>query len=167
MKGTFVFILLLCVAVSFIAFKKDPQLAQEGLWDGLKMLGTILPILVVAFIMAGMVEKILPRDLLAQILGPASGFQGLAIGTLAGAIMPGGPFILFPIMAALLKAGAGVGPLVAFLSSWALIGFHRLLIYEAPIMGWQFALVRLAASVIFPIIIGYFADWVWRLYTQT
>ena len=166
MKGTFLFILILCLAASIIAFKKDPQLVNDGFVQGMKMLGKILPILVVAFFLAGMVEQILPKDLLADILGPESGFRGLALGTLAGAVMPGGPFILFPLMAVLLKAGAGVGPLVAFLSSWALLGFHRLLIYEAPIMGWKFALCRMAASLIFPVVIGYFADWAWKVWSR-
>ena len=166
MKGTFVFILFLCLVVSFIAFRKDPQLAHDGLLQGLGMLWKILPILVVAFILAGMMEQILPRDFLARIMGRDSGLQGLLLGTLAGAVMPGGPFVLFPIMAVLLKAGAGVGPLVAFLSSWALLGFHRLLIYEAPIMGWKFALCRMAASLIFPVLIGYFAEQTWRLYIR-
>ena len=166
MKGTFLFILILCLAATIIAFKKDPQLVNDGFVQGMKMLAKILPILLVAFILAGMVEQILPKDLLADILGPESGFRGLALGTLAGAVMPGGPFILFPLMAVLLKAGAGVGPLVAFLTSWALLGFHRLLIYEAPIMGWKFALCRMAASLIFPIIIGYFADWAWKVWSR-
>ncbi|EFI35877.1 conserved hypothetical protein [Desulfonatronospira thiodismutans ASO3-1] len=166
MKGTFLFILILCLAATIIAFKKDPQLVNDGFVQGMKMLAKILPILLVAFILAGMVEQILPKDLLADILGPESGFRGLALGTLAGAVMPGGPFILFPLMAVLLKAGAGVGPLVAFLTSWALLGFHRLLIYEAPIMGWKFALCRMAASLIFPIVIGYFADWAWKAWSR-
>ncbi len=113
-----------------------------------------------------MVEQILPRDILADILGRDSGLRGLLLGTLAGAVMPGGPFVLFPILAVLLKAGAGVGPLVAFLSSWALLGFHRLIIYEAPILGWKFALCRMAASLIFPVIIGYFADLTWIFYLK-
>ncbi len=166
MKGTFTFILILCLTATLIAFRKDPQLAQDGLIQGLKMLWKIMPILVLAFILAGMMEKIIPRDFLAQLLGWDSGLKGLMLGTMAGAVMPGGPFILFPMMAVLMKAGAGIGPLVAFLSSWALIGMHRMLIFEAPIMGWQFTLCRVGASLFFPIIIGYFADWIWRLYSS-
>jgi uncharacterized protein len=166
MKGTFTFILILCLTATFIAFKKDPQLAHDGFIQGLKMLWKILPILVLAFILAGMMEKIIPRDFLAHLLGWDSGFRGLFLGTLAGSVMPGGPFVLFPMMAVLMNAGAGIGPLVAFLSSWALIGFHRVVIYEAPIMGWKFTLCRLGASLIFPIIIGYFSDWIWKLYSR-
>ncbi|WP_084301725.1 permease [Desulfonatronovibrio hydrogenovorans] len=166
MKGTFVFILILCLTATFIAFKKDPQLAHDGLIQGLKMLWKILPILVLAFILAGMMEKIIPRDFLAQLLGWDSGLKGLILGTMAGAVMPGGPFILFPMMAVLMNAGAGIGPLVAFLSSWALVGLHRVVIYEAPIMGWKFTLVRLGASLIFPVIIGYLSDVIWRMYSK-
>jgi len=62
MKGTFLLILILCLTATLIAFKKDPQLANDGFFQGLKMLWKILPILVVAFILAGMMEKIIPRD---------------------------------------------------------------------------------------------------------
>ncbi len=80
MKGTFLFILILCLAASIIAFKKDPQLVNEGFVQGMKMLGKILPILVVAFILAGMVEQILPKDLLADILGTGIRVQGTGPG---------------------------------------------------------------------------------------
>ncbi|MFW5731478.1 MAG: permease [Desulfonatronovibrionaceae bacterium] len=167
MKATFIFILTLCLVTTFIAMKKDLQLAQEGLYQGLEMLLRLMPILIVAFILAGMMEKIIPREYMAQMLGQDSGFKGLFIGALAGAVMPGGPFVLFPIMAVILKAGAGIGPLVSFLSSWALMGIHRVLVYEAPIMGWKFTLCRLGASLVFPLFIGYFSSLLWKYYSAS
>ena len=45
------------------------------------------------------------------------GMKGILIASAAGAISPGGPFINFPLVAALYQAGAGVGaPLAGYLA---------------------------------------------------
>ncbi|MBN2141070.1 MAG: permease [Desulfovibrionaceae bacterium] len=161
MKSTFWIMLALALLASFLAFRKGPDLALEGLKDGGGMLLDILPILIPAFILAGMMTKVVPPDLLGRWLGQESGLRGLLTGTLAGALAPGGPFVLFPILAVLLKAGASAGAVMAFLSSWALMAAHRTLIFEVPIMGWRFTLCRLAASLVFPILIGLVGQLLW------
>ena len=42
------------------------------------------------FIAAGMIGKVLPRELMTQWLGEESGMRGLILGTLAGLVTPGG-----------------------------------------------------------------------------
>jgi uncharacterized membrane protein YraQ (UPF0718 family) len=108
-----------------------------------------------------MIGMVLPKDLMSQWLGDDSGLRGLVLATIAGTVTPGGPFIQFPIVASLFKAGAGVGPLMAYLSAWSLLGVNRFLVWEAPLLGWKLSLVRVAASVIFPIVIGYFSRFIW------
>ena len=114
-----------------------------------------------AFIAAGMMIKALPRELLSRFLGEESGLNGLLNATLAGGLTPGGPFIQFPIMAALLKNGAGIAPIAAYLSAWSLLGVNRFLVYELPLLGWRLSVTRLAASIVFPIIIGIMARFLW------
>jgi len=82
-----------------------------------------------------------------------------------GALTPGGPFVPFPLVASLWKAGTGIGPLVSYLTAWSLLGFHRILIYEGPIMGWRFVAVRLASAILAPIGVGYVAILLDRLLT--
>ena len=104
MIPTLVIMLLFAIALTVLAYLKDPSLPVAGLQDGGKMLLGIIPILVLAFVAAGMIGKVLPRELLTQWLGNESGFRGLAIATAAGSITPGGPFIQFPIVAALCRS---------------------------------------------------------------
>ena len=151
---TILIMLAMSVTLTVIAYFKGPDLPWEGLKAGAKLLWSILPVMIIAFIAAGMISQVLPRELMTRWLGEESGLQGLAIATVAGAFTPGGPFVQFPIVAALLKAGAGVAPLMAYISAWSMLGMNRFLVYEVPLLGWKLALSRITASLIFPVVIG-------------
>jgi len=158
---TLVIMLVLAGVLTLTAYLKAPGLPVEGLKAGGKLFLSILPTLIIAFIAAGMISQVLPRELMTRWLGEESGLRGLLIATLAGAVTPGGPFVQFPIVATLLKAGAGVAPLMAYISAWSLLGVNRLLVYEIPLLGWKLALSRLTVSLIFPIIIGLLTRLLW------
>jgi len=147
--------------LTILAYTKDPALPLEGLKDGGKLLLNILPALLLAFIAAGMISKVLPRELMTRLLGEDSGFRGLCIASVAGAVTPGGPFVQFPIVAALLKSGAGIAPLMTYISAWSLLGLNRFLIYEVSLLGWKLACSRMIASLIFPILIGLLTRFIW------
>jgi len=161
MKITVLVMAILTGTLTIVAYMKDPHLPWEGLKDGWKLFWGIFPALVLAFIAAGMIGKVLPREAMTRLLGEESGIRGLMIGTVAGALTPGGPFVQFPIVAALLKSGAGVAPLMAYITSWSLLGINRFLIYEVNLLGWKLATCRMAASLIFPVIIGILTRMVW------
>ena len=153
--------LFLAGALVVMAYMKNPHLPVQGLKAGGKLFWDILPSLVLAFIAAGMITMVLPRELMTRWLGEESGLRGLVIATLAGSVTPGGPFVQFPIVAALLKSGAGIAPLMAYLTAWSLLGLNRILVYEIPMLGWKLALCRVTASLIFPIVIGLITRFLW------
>jgi uncharacterized membrane protein YraQ (UPF0718 family) len=128
----------------------------QGLRSGLGMILQILPLLLCAFIVAGMVQVLLPRDLIAKWVGAESGFRGILIGTVAGGLSPGGPYVSLPIVAGLLRAGAGTGTMVAFLTGWSLWAVARLPM-EVGILGWKFTFIRLATTFFFPPVAGWLA----------
>ncbi len=161
MNITFWIMLLLASALTTIAYTKNPLLTLEGLKAGGKLFWDILPAMILAFVAAGMITKVLPRELLTRWMGEGSGFRGLIVASLAGSLTPGGPFIQFPIVAALLKSGAGIAPMMAYVSAWSLLGLNRFLVYEMPLLGWKHSVARMAASMIFPVIIGVLTRFVW------
>ncbi len=128
----------------------------QGLRSGFGMIFQILPLLLCAFIVAGMVQVLLPRDLIAKWVGAESGFRGILIGTVAGGLSPGGPYVSLPIVAGLLRAGAGTGTMVAFLTGWSLWAVARLPM-EVGILGWKFTFIRLATTFFFPPVAGWLA----------
>jgi len=160
MKAAFFTMLSLSVVLGIIAYHKSPQLPVEALKSGGGLLLRLIPVLILAFFVAGLMEVLLPKELLIQWVGAESGFKGILIGTCLGAVAPGGPFIQFPIVAAMFKAGAHIGPLIAYLSAWALIGINRVIAFEIPLLGFQITFTRLICSLIFPVIIGYLARFV-------
>ena len=149
----------LAAAATALAYQRG--LAREGVAQTVSLLGQVAPILVPAFLLAGMVSVLVPTETLTRLLGEEAGVRGLLIGTLAGALTPGGPFLAFPLLAVLLKGGASVGAVSAYLSSWALLGVHRMLAFEIPILGARFVAVRAVACLAAPALVGWLAQILW------
>ena len=128
---------------------------------GLKLAGNLLlqiiPILIFAFIIAGMIQVLVPTEMISRWVGVESGFRGILIGTAIGGFMPGGPYVSLPIAAGLLRTGAGIGTMVALITAWSLLAFSRLPI-EIGLLGWKFTLIRLACVFFFPPIAGLIAN---------
>jgi uncharacterized membrane protein YraQ (UPF0718 family) len=162
MKFSLVLMSVMCLVFSLLAWLKDPQLALNGLAGALRMFVRIAPILIPAFIAAGMLQEIMPKETFLRWFGQESGLRGIVLGTLAGAVMPGGPYLIFPVLAVLFKAGGGIGPIIAFVSSWSLVGINRTIVFEIPMMGWQFSVVRILAGIIFPIPLALLARFLWN-----
>ncbi len=135
---------------------------MEGLKSAFSMTIEILPIVLLAFLTAAMVQVIIPKELIAKWVGQESGLRGIFIGSLAGALTPGGPYVSFPIAAGLMRSGASVGTMVAFVSGWALWGVSRLPL-EIGILGWKFAIVRFLSICMVPPIAGLIANFLFKI----
>jgi len=119
-----------------------------------KTLLTILPVFAAGLLLAGLVQGLVPRDRVKNWLGAASGLRGLLLAVGIGVITPGGPFTSFPLVVALAEAGADIGVLVAYLTSWSTLGLNRILVWEVPLIGIHFVALRVAASLPLAIIAG-------------
>lgn len=139
------------------------SLAWRGVAAGGGLLGSVLPQLLLGFLLAGLVTVLLPGDVLGQVVGEGSGMLGLGVATLAGVATPGGPFLQFPLVAALMQGGAAPGPVAAYLTAWSLLGWNRILIWELPLLGPGFTIARLAVSLALPILVGLLVPQVMRL----
>ncbi|RQV94791.1 MAG: permease [Calditrichaeota bacterium] len=147
---------VLALALLIIGYSRGNNDHITGLKSAMNMTVEILPLLIFAFIVAGMIQMLIPHEMLSKWVGTESGWRGILFGSLAGGLAPGGPYVSLPLAAALLKSGAGAGTMVAFLTGWSLWAFNRLPM-EIGILGWKFAVIRLAAVFIFPPIAGLIA----------
>jgi len=109
-------------------------------------------------VIAGMVPILLPKEMLSKWIGAESGFRGILVGSIAGGLAPGGPYVSLPIVAGLLNSGANIGTMVAFLTGWSLWAVGRIPM-EVGILGWKFTLIRLASTLIFPPVAGLIANY--------
>ncbi|OQX94827.1 permease [candidate division KSB1 bacterium 4572_119] len=147
---------ILALVLIFIGYNRGQGEHIVGLKSASTMIIQILPLLLFAFIVAGMVQILLPRELLSKWIGAESGIRGILVGSIAGGLAPGGPYVSLPIVAGLLKSGASIGTMVAFLTGWSLWAVGRLPM-EVGILGWKFTLIRIASVLIFPPIAGLIA----------
>ena len=148
---------VLAVILLAIGYFKGQGEHISGVKSALNMTVEILPLLILAFIVAGMARVLLPHELISKWVGVGSGMRGILIGTVAGGLAPGGPFVSLPIVAGLLRSGASVGTMVAFLTGWSLLAITRLPM-EVGILGWKFTLMRISCTFFFPPIAGLIAQ---------
>ena len=109
-----------------------------------------------SILVAGLMQSYLTKEFLAHWIGPESGIRGILIGSVAGSLAPGGPYVSMPLAAGFLQTGAGIGTMVAFMTGWSLWGVSRMPI-EIGIMGWKFAAIRLISTFFFPPLAGFIA----------
>lgn len=146
------------VAAWALAEQDGAGAVEAALVDAAELMLLVGPILVTAVLISGYVQTMVPRDAMERWLGRGSGLRGLTLAAMAGALTPGGPFAAFPLVVALWESGAGFGVCVAYLTSWSVLGIQRALVWEIPLLGADFVLLRLAASLVLPLIAGILAD---------
>ncbi len=117
----------------------------------------LLPRMIGGMMLAGLVQAILPPDLVARWVGEESGLRGIVIATAVGGLTPGGPMTSFPIVVAFYMSGADRGALVAYLTGWSLLGFQRILVWELPLLGPEFTFYRMAVVATLPVLAGLLA----------
>lgn len=151
------FLVLSSLAVVFaaVAYLKDPSLPAVGARNGLALLWFIIPRLVPALILAGMLQVVIPQETVARYFGRQSGLPAICMASLAGVITPGGPMVSVPLLVVLSNSGMALGPLVAYMTAWSLFGMQRIIAWEAPLMGWHSVGVRVVSSLVFPFLAGW------------
>jgi uncharacterized membrane protein YraQ (UPF0718 family) len=145
-------LLALALILAAVAYVKDPGLPLVGAKNGVSMLKIILPRLVPALLLAGLMQVLVPEEVVSRYFGRQSGLRAILIATVAGMLTPGGPMVSVPFMVALAHSGAALPPLVAYMTSWSLFGMQRIIAWEAPLMGWKFVMVRVVPSLAFPVV---------------
>lgn len=148
---------VIAAVLLYLGYQKGGGEHILGLKAAGNLLVQIIPLLIFAFIIAGMMQFLIPQEIIARWIGAESGFRGLLIGSVIGGFMPGGPMTSLPVAAGLLRVGANVGTMVAFLTGWSLLAVTRMPL-EIGLMGWKFSLIRLACVFFFPPIAGLIAN---------
>jgi uncharacterized membrane protein YraQ (UPF0718 family) len=136
---------------------KGADAVWAALSHDLDILIFLLPRMIGGMMLAGLVQAILPPDLVARWVGEESGLKGIVIAAAVGAMTPGGPMTSFPIVVAFYMSGADRGALVAYLTGWSLLGFQRTLVWELPLLGTEFTMYRIAVVATLPILAGLLA----------
>lgn len=139
-----------------IAFWRGHNLPQAGLLVAGRTLWRNLPILLLGFAIAGLIQVLVPRELISRWLGAQASVKGVLIACLVGGLVPGSPYAVFPLVAGFYKAGAGLGAVVGFVSAWSLWSVSRLPI-EMALIEPRAAMARYGITFVVPPLAGMLA----------
>ena len=156
----------LLVVALLVALAKDPAMPVRGLLSTGKLLRGVWPELLLGFLLAGLLDVLIPQPVLSRWLGSEHMAQGILVGWAAGLAIPGGPYLLFPVAANLLRSGAAPGPLIALLTAKTLVSPIRMLTYEAPLLGWPLTLARFIPGVLLPPVMGLIGQYLYGLFSD-
>jgi uncharacterized membrane protein YraQ (UPF0718 family) len=134
-------------------FDRFIKILSSDLW----LFTTMLPKMAAGSLIAAFVTRLLPREVVARVVGAESGLLGILIAMVMGAVLPGGPLTIYPVAGAFLVLGADVGTAVAFITSWNLLGYNRALIWELPFFGAEFVGWRIVIALPLPLLAGLLA----------
>ena len=159
-------LLALTLAALAVAYARSPSLAGDGLLTGGRLLRNVAPELLLGFALAGLIDVLIPSSTLVRWLGADSNTRGILIGWLVGLILPGGPYVFFPVAAALFRQGAAPAPLLTLIAAKTLVSPIRMLTYEAPVLGWPLTLARLIPCLLVPPLVGLLGGVLYKLFAH-
>ena len=153
--GGLIFVtLLLVVSGTAVWMTQGPARFFEILWHDLGFALAVLPKIAGAILLATAIGLCLPRDRVLALIGPDSGWRGLVIATAAGAVVPGGPSVTYPLTLGLMAAGADLGAGVALVSGWVLLSLNRTLVWELSFLPAELVALRYALTLPVPVMLG-------------
>jgi uncharacterized membrane protein YraQ (UPF0718 family) len=153
--GSLIVIAAVVALLAAIAWSRGGEaLLFQGLGRGVSLMLEFALLLVVSFLAAGLATVLVPEAWIREALGRESGLRGILIATGAGMLTPAGPFVAMPLAAVMLRSGAAVPPVLAFLTSWSLLALHRFVAWELPMLGLGVAGLRWLISLALPVLVG-------------
>lgn len=136
------------ILLVILSFVKDRKKTKKSLMKAWKAFENILPQFLGIIILVGILMAVLNPEVISKIIGSSSGWLGVLLASLVGAVtlIPG--FIAFPTAALLLQNGAGYMQIGAFVSSLMMVGVVTMPL-EMKHFGKRATLLRNALAFVF------------------
>ena len=153
MKMTILFLLVLLVAIIVYTWFQGSQIFAQAWSNSASQLFRFTPVLVIAVLLAGFTQTLIPHDFVNNWLSDASGWHGIMLAWIAGILTPIAGVFAMPLVAVLYQAGAGLAVIMTFLTSLATLSVMKLPI-EVGFYGWKLTAIRFGVSLFLPLIAG-------------
>ena len=142
------------VVLTVISLIKSRKKTKQAFIKAWKAFENILPQFISIMVVVSVALTLLNPQTISRIIGAESGWLGVALAVLIGAItlMPG--FVAFPTAAMLLTGGAGYMQIGAFVSSLMMVGMVTLPM-EFSYFGKKAALLRNAFALAFSFLVAF------------
>jgi len=137
--------------ISIIKNKKKTKMALQKAW---KSFEHILPEFLIVIIFVGVLIAALNSDVISKIIGSDSGWLGVILAAVVGAVtlIPG--FIAFPTAALLLQGGAGYMQIGAFISTLMMVGIVTIPV-ELKYFGKKTTIARNSIAFVFSFFVAF------------
>ena len=144
-------ITIFLLVFSYFKDRKKTKMALKKAW---KSFENILPEFLGVIMLVGVLLAVLNPQVISQILGSNSGWFGVILAAVVGAItlIPG--FVAFPMAAMLLKNGAGYMQIGAFVSTLMMVGVVTMPV-EIRYFGKKLTILRNLFAFIFSFLVAY------------
>jgi uncharacterized membrane protein YraQ (UPF0718 family) len=152
--GLMVLMLMTFGAAIGVAAQKGMARVFDILGETLMFALTLSPKILGGVFIAAAIPLLVSNDKIAAMVGGERGIWGLGLASILGALMPGGPMMVYPLAAGFVVAGVDIGALVAFVTGWSLLNLNRTLIWEMSFLHADFVLLRLSISIVLPVLCG-------------
>ncbi|MBW1715992.1 MAG: permease [Deltaproteobacteria bacterium] len=139
-----------CLLISLI---RNKEKTKQSLIGAVKSFFRILPMVFIVIIVIGLLLGFVPPAKISDIVGEQAGFGGLILIAFLGTTLHIPALISFPLVASLLKGGASVTAVAAFITTLTMVGIVTLPL-EIKELGKKITLLRNGISFIFAIIIA-------------
>ena len=151
---TALLITIVLSAAGYVFWRDGAARFLEVIWSDADLFALMLPNVLAGCLIAALITVLLPRDTIVRWVGKDAGLKGILIAAGAGIIVPGGPFTIYPIAAAVIGMGADAAAVVTLITSWTTIGLSRSLVWELPFLGFDFVLWRWLAALPLAVLAG-------------
>lgn len=145
---------LITILLLMVSFYKDKQKTKKALKKAWKAFENILPEFLGVIMLVGMVLAVFNAEFVSRIIGTQSGWFGVILAAVVGAItlIPG--FVAFPTAAMLLESGAGYMQIAAFISTLMMVGVVTYPV-EIKYFGKSLTIARNILAFLFSFIVAY------------
>jgi len=153
MRTTAIALFFVLAVLMILALMQGSSTFNQAWRASFQQLLRFLPILVIAMLVAGFTETLIPEGFVENWLSDSSGWRGITVAWLAGIITPGGSIIGLPLIAALYQSGVGLAVLMTYATSFATLSLLRIPL-EVGFYGWRITGIRILVTLILPFIAG-------------
>lgn len=145
----------LAAACAVVVWRRDGSEAVARIIEhDLELVVDVAPKVAAGCLIAAFITRLVPRAVVARWVGEGSGIAGLMIAYAAGLLVPGGPFTAYPLALGFLVAGADLGAIIAFITSWLLLGLSRVIVWELGFFSADIVGLRMLVCLPLPLIAG-------------
>lgn len=143
-------LLAICLILSLL---KSRQKTKQSFKVAAKALWKMAPGLLAIVGVVGLILGILPPEAITRLVGEEAGFLATGTAAVLGAITLIPALISFPLAASLLRSGATVTTIAAFITTLVMVGFVTAPM-EIKVLGRKFTLLRNGLSFVAALIIA-------------